>query len=861
MKYILCFTLFFSFSSCLSECRKELVNKPIEEEIEGFLEKVRDGIINEPIPLFYKEVSRAQILELLSEKFDRYKGGNFIHALVHESSREPNREADENRRSLNFKDIMDQICKKTECYSRDLSLRKSERGEWKKIVDFKNNDGDSPLHLALNNLNCEAYGTLLRMKASRGIKNEKGEDIREVALRLSLNTRNNADREKLEYIQYTLGTNGAFNGLQEALLEGNMRLFSLLFEKIEKFLKSEVDIKHFFKAFIKCSDNVDIFKDKFEIENRRIVVERHLERFAILSAIHKRKNIFKFLFEMGPFGAGGYENIKPKSSGHDILSFNRDLVRDTFGIEPWAELENDFDRSILYYILALYFEELELLLPLERYIKLLPTSEELNPFETTLGVGLVVCSKISSKRSVEYLLPKIEESLNARSYGSLALAWAEYNKDEEMEEILKKVGFNFRRENNDGHCPFTYMLAHGPLRMAEWIYREKGMRLNNRIEEPLLWGFCRRGIDLSKMFELEEEVDFNITSFPSAMNSLHICASGVNDNVDLVRYLLNAGLNVNRVSARRRTALHYACIRGHYGIAELLLENGVDINRKDNNGKTSLHMSASNGDFSMIKLLLSKGANPNLQSSYGETPLILAIKGGREEGVKALLSSKDLDVNLQDSFMTPIEYAIISGETIIFKYLINDDRITIPQREDGKTLLMLASINGVEKIIPSLIFHIGAVLMERGTLLEGSIYSYFNKKDESGATALILSIKNNNEGAVNALLNYEDICDVNLSDNYGKTALMWSAEGGNNNILNALIEKGATIDLQDNEGETPLIKAVKVGNLINVLSLLENNGSIDHILRRSQNGKTAKDWARSEFRTEIYTILENYENQ
>lgn len=67
---------------------------------------------------------------------------------------------------------------------------------------------------------------------------------------------------------------------------------------------------------------------------------------------------------------------------------------------------------------------------------------------------------------------------------------------------------------------------------------------------------------------------------------------------------------------------------GQVNIVKMLLDKGVDFNAKDKVEWTALHRAAYAGHHEIIKLLIENGADPNLKDDAGRTPLYLsAIEG------------------------------------------------------------------------------------------------------------------------------------------------------------------------------------------------------------------------------------------
>jgi len=97
---------------------------------------------------------------------------------------------------------------------------------------------------------------------------------------------------------------------------------------------------------------------------------------------------------------------------------------------------------------------------------------------------------------------------------------------------------------------------------------------------------------------------------------LHFCISdmdlgllGTNilhGDLHAVKQLIQLGTDVNSASSDHKSALFYACERGHYDIVECLLEHGANVNCK---GPRPLIAAVQNGDAKCVKLLLKHGAN------------------------------------------------------------------------------------------------------------------------------------------------------------------------------------------------------------------------------------------------------------
>lgn len=149
--------------------------------------------------------------------------------------------------------------------------------------------------------------------------------------------------------------------------------------------------------------------------------------------------------------------------------------------------------------------------------------------------------------------------------------------------------------------------------------------------------------------------------------------SRIDRNVELVRFLLNAGADVNRQTGEGYTALHCAIdVDGdarHNAVAviELLTSAGADLSLRQHYGWTPLLDAIEEGRPAEVDALLAAGANPNdclplitlPAFNSGRTALTAALSNPYAEAVVAALLRAGGDPLLRDGRgMTFFECAI-----------------------------------------------------------------------------------------------------------------------------------------------------------------------------------------------------------
>ena len=82
------------------------------------------------------------------------------------------------------------------------------------------------------------------------------------------------------------------------------------------------------------------------------------------------------------------------------------------------------------------------------------------------------------------------------------------------------------------------------------------------------------------------------------------------EEVEIVRQLLDHGADPNIPNSNHSTLLHQASSKGSLEIARLLLSHGAKVDEKDGDGRTPFQVASSEGYHEVAKLLLDHGAVP-----------------------------------------------------------------------------------------------------------------------------------------------------------------------------------------------------------------------------------------------------------
>ena len=143
------------------------------------------------------------------------------------------------------------------------------------------------------------------------------------------------------------------------------------------------------------------------------------------------------------------------------------------------------------------------------------------------------------------------------------------------------------------------------------------------------------------------------------------------------------------------TPLVDAARRGEVEVVRSLLESGVDVTEAQGDGLTALHAAAERGHVEITKLLISAGAELNAETRIGRyTPLHLAGRGGHGRVVMALVEAgADVNVTTTNTGVTPLHLAAaaVGGEKAVATLLEHGAAVNAREASSGQTPLMFAA--------------------------------------------------------------------------------------------------------------------------------------------------------------------------
>ncbi|KAI5811833.1 ankyrin repeat-containing domain protein [Pyronema omphalodes] len=396
-------------------------------------------------------------------------------------------------------------------------------------------------------------------------------------------------------------------------------------------------------------------------------------------------------------------------------------------------------------------------------------------------------------------------------------------------------------------------------------------------------------------------IDYDTTLSGSTM-LLQACRAG---NAEIVRILLERGVDVNLPDGKNGTPLSWACHHGHDSVVELLLQasrieinskhefgrtalltasemgnvslvklllqsDSISINARDYNGRTALSWAAWNGHDSVVRLLLqTKTIDENSKDWFGRTALSLASGNGNESTVKLLLRANGIDVNSKDSVHdTALLRACKNGHYAVVKLLLQHEGIDINAYDrDYHTALSWTSENSHLSFVKLLLKadsidvnqkvgsgHIAPPPVHYG--LQAAVLDPPRDIGPSSCNSRTASSRASETDYASVIhpLRRDGIVDGNSRDRYGQTTLSLVSGNGNDLVVKLLLEaNGIDINAKDSDGNSPLSRACKNGHYAVVKLLIQHEG-ID-INATDSDGHTALSWASKNGRGAVVTLL------
>ena len=258
-----------------------------------------------------------------------------------------------------------------------------------------------------------------------------------------------------------------------------------------------------------------------------------------------------------------------------------------------------------------------------------------------------------------------------------------------------------------------------------------------------------------------------------------------NKRKDIATYLIKEGIDINKKTNMKWSALMYAFKYDSLNIAKELIENGADLNSELDDGWNALFLALRYGcDKEFLNIFINKGVNINSAKKDKWTPLMMAIVY-QDKNIADILLKNGASINVKDNEnWTPLMYALRYGKVELAKKMI-----------------------------------------EKGADI--------NAKNMGGWTPLLFAIRYNSKECADLL--FENGADFTISNKNGFNPLHMALEYGFDEISKKIIKSGKTISDKTRYGWTPLMYALRNKRTVAASMMLKKRVSLEGVSKDGWN--------------------------
>ena len=245
-------------------------------------------------------------------------------------------------------------------------------------------------------------------------------------------------------------------------------------------------------------------------------------------------------------------------------------------------------------------------------------------------------------------------------------------------------------------------------------------------------------------------------------------------DIESVRNLIQAGVDLNVQNNKGMTALIIACEAGCVELTEELIKAGANLNIRSLPSNTALMHALTENKTDCVMKLVKAGAKLNIQGSNGETALIKALRHNRKDSFEGLLESGADPNILSNTNVTPLIFAVISNMLDCTEKLIKAG----------------ADVNLTDNESPVIIFALGTEKCTKALIEAGA---NLNSRDARfGMTPLVASVEFEHIECTKQLI--QAGADLNITHKRGTSPLMHAAILSKETWFTTLLKAGAEVD-------------------------------------------------------------------
>ncbi|EFN68830.1 Transient receptor potential channel pyrexia [Camponotus floridanus] len=254
----------------------------------------------------------------------------------------------------------------------------------------------------------------------------------------------------------------------------------------------------------------------------------------------------------------------------------------------------------------------------------------------------------------------------------------------EIVKALLEKGVPVSTRDSNGRTPLHLAACAKSTKIVEELLKHGA--------DPCKWDFEKKctplhcaaaaGCDATVTCLIKSGADVNARRSP-------LCYAILNNAVDCVETLLQAGACPNNPQDYTKMPLHVAASLGYVYCSKLLLNAGAKTEIRNSSGQTAMHLATLAQSSETIDALISAGARVNARDNEECTPLHAAVASARKssELIKTLIKA-GASVNEANKFgYTPLHIAALNESSYIVEMLLSNGGNVMARTKDGVTAL------------------------------------------------------------------------------------------------------------------------------------------------------------------------------
>ncbi|KAJ8111005.1 hypothetical protein OPT61_g6297 [Boeremia exigua] len=382
-----------------------------------------------------------------------------------------------------------------------------------------------------------------------------------------------------------------------------------------------------------------------------------------------------------------------------------------------------------------------------------------------------------------------------------------------VQQLLQDSGMDINVTDNVKQTPLTLAILYNHADMVELLLRSEIIDCESRDSSgrtPFLMAVSLNRTDIARQL-FAKGVDLGALDSEQC-NALDLAAKSHHIGIEMLKFLIEIGLDVNQQSRKNNCPLFVAVQYSRRDMVETLLAHGADPNAANKDGWLPLHVAATKY-LDISKALYEAGADINASSQAGCTVLFAAASHGQLEIVQWLLSLGADPLTITNNGRTLLHAA--AGRDLETVKAVHKAGVDIAARtESGRTALHMATEYGQLKIVNWLV----------------SLGADPSTGDINGWTPLHCAVKKDLQTA-KAL--HGAGASVHVLSNSRGAVLHEAVTFGQLKIVEWLLSHGADASAVDDVGWTPLHLAVERD--LEISQALYQAGASIHTRNKSQS--------------------------